>query len=367
MLSGIKHLDDNLYESLLDEIYRAPLVSDGWPKVLRKLVELTGSRNATFQTLTFRNGTVGIDKTLVAHDYPELIDDYLRIFAEFGDVRGEFLLASGTPDKIFQDHDIIDSTAKKKHGYYQEFIFPHDMDHVAMFIVNRLQSIPDPAGHGIGIQRSARQGPFDDVSLKLLHRISPHIHRAAQLQTSFFQLPEAIIGVREFINLYPHPVFQLDERFHVIAMNKQADELALSVANIETKLGDLIQNMKTSLEKISGCGSLLLSETITINETRYQPHLYKYGPKPRSYDSPLLLMLTPRTIQLSEHSLRTRFGLTNAEAKLAFAIATKHTVSSFADKNARSLNTVRSQLKSTMSKMGVSNQVELVRKIAFLS
>jgi DNA-binding CsgD family transcriptional regulator len=62
-----------------------------------------------------------------------------------------------------------------------------------------------------------------------------------------------------------------------------------------------------------------------------------------------------------EDVLRHSFGLTRAEARLVSALVSGVSVADYAGMNERSRNTVRSQLKSAMAKLGVRRQADLVR------
>jgi DNA-binding CsgD family transcriptional regulator len=59
--------------------------------------------------------------------------------------------------------------------------------------------------------------------------------------------------------------------------------------------------------------------------------------------------------------IETLFGLTKAEAALAAALASGETLRDYADASRRSLNTVKTHLKSVFAKTGTTRQAELVR------
>jgi DNA-binding CsgD family transcriptional regulator len=61
--------------------------------------------------------------------------------------------------------------------------------------------------------------------------------------------------------------------------------------------------------------------------------------------------------------LRGRYNLSPAEARLAAALASGQSMNEYAEARSVSLNTARTQLKSTMMKVGVRRQVDLVREV----
>lgn len=62
-----------------------------------------------------------------------------------------------------------------------------------------------------------------------------------------------------------------------------------------------------------------------------------------------------------------RFGLTQSEAETASAVANGETVSEIADRRRTSVDTVRTQIKIAMQKLGVRRQVDLTRFVARLT
>jgi DNA-binding CsgD family transcriptional regulator len=81
----------------------------------------------------------------------------------------------------------------------------------------------------------------------------------------------------------------------------------------------------------------------------------------------LLLKHGARPIRLPGEVLREAFGLTERESMLAIHLAEGGDLSSFADRNGLSINTVRPYLKLVFEKTGTHRQVELVRLLASLA
>lgn len=78
----------------------------------------------------------------------------------------------------------------------------------------------------------------------------------------------------------------------------------------------------------------------------------------------ILLSLTPLNAPISRHAeMRANFGLTAAEGKIALHIAEGLAPKDIAETRNVSIQTVRTQLKTVMSKMGVNRQAEIVRLI----
>lgn len=78
----------------------------------------------------------------------------------------------------------------------------------------------------------------------------------------------------------------------------------------------------------------------------------------------LVLTLSPPHAETSAlAALHHRYGLSEAEALIALALADGKTVREIADNRRSSVHTVRNQLKSVMSKMGVNRQAQLVATV----
>ena len=81
-----------------------------------------------------------------------------------------------------------------------------------------------------------------------------------------------------------------------------------------------------------------------------------------------LLIVTEKTQRVSpSQKLRETYGLTGAEAEITLLITEGHTNKDIAEMRRVSLHTVRSQLKSAMSKMEVHRQMDLARLVQNLS
>ncbi len=82
----------------------------------------------------------------------------------------------------------------------------------------------------------------------------------------------------------------------------------------------------------------------------------------------LLLMRDPNVRSPCPSELLVRlFDMTCAEAALAAALAGGQTLSGYAERTERSLNTVKTHLKAVFAKTGTSRQAEVVRLVADLS
>ena len=82
----------------------------------------------------------------------------------------------------------------------------------------------------------------------------------------------------------------------------------------------------------------------------------------------LVVMGDPvRPPETAADSFRRLFGLTDAEARLAVALLGGEPLQDYADRQGRSLNTMKTHLKSVFDKTGVGRQTELIRKLAVLA
>jgi len=88
------------------------------------------------------------------------------------------------------------------------------------------------------------------------------------------------------------------------------------------------------------------------------PHEFTFAPR-------VLVVVrgNRRTSERKAEALRTTFNLTAAEADIALQLAAGRTAELIAVARSVSVGTVRAQIKSTMSKMGVRRQIELVAQL----
>jgi DNA-binding CsgD family transcriptional regulator len=155
-------------------------------------------------------------------------------------------------------------------------------------------------------------------------------------------------------------VFQLDPfqrvRFRDGAVQNWVRTMVRATGRGERAAFPLIPSPPLSLSMKSGwqIGLVGAADGLALSS----PFFGRHGlARPRT----LFLLSLPRTSSIPTAALQARFGLTNAEAQIAFAIAQGLTTAEMAERRQVSLHTVRNQVRTVLTKMEARHRIDVAR------
>jgi DNA-binding CsgD family transcriptional regulator len=273
---------------------------------------------------------------------------------------------------VVTELDFTTAEEMDRHPYYQEFLAPLKWRWFAGVLV--------ASGDDewcVSIQRSIKQGPFLPNEQAELVRLSKALSSAAALARALgFASSQAALDAFE---LSGTAVVLLNRRGEIMKLNKSAESiLGAGIRVSKKRLISNDPNATSALDRAlhtllwSNTGSSLLPP-IALPRTNCRP-LLAYPLKLASVTAnyladcrALLVLVDPEKRSYPpETALRTGFGLTGAEARLAARLATGKSIEAVADELGVAKETARNQLKSIFSKTGVHRQAELVALFASL-
>jgi DNA-binding CsgD family transcriptional regulator len=273
---------------------------------------------------------------------------------------------------VMVDLDIMNFDDIKRHAFYQEFLAPQGL---RWFAGVKVASGDDL--WCLAIQRSIAQGPFSPVEQKALAKVSTQLSSAAALARAvgFAGAQSAV----EAFELSGSAVVLLNRRAEIIRLNPSAEKLlgrGLRVAGKRLVSHDsqasaaLDRALRTLLWNTAGSA---LHPPVALPRTGLRP-LLAYPVKLSGVTAnvladcqALLVLVDPeKRGGPPEASLRSGFGLTAAEARLAARLAAGETIDAVAGELGIAKETARNQLKSIFAKTGVRRQAELVALFARL-
>lgn len=265
-----------------------------------------------------------------------------------------------TPDEI------------KRSPYYQEFLGPQGFRWFACVLIGADETL-----WSLSPQRTIEQGPFPPGELDELARLSVRLSGAAELARAFSFA--AVSGALQAFEFSGRAVVQLNGAGGVVRLNAEAEKL---VGNgIRVIKGRLVADQRDATEALDRALHRLLwsgSETslippVPLSRRGRKPLLaYPLGLKcvadnPFANCRALLVLIDPEQRKAPpEATLRSAFGLTAAEARLASRLADGAAVETVSDALGITKATARNQLKAVFSKIGVHRQAELVAMLATL-
>jgi len=234
----------------------------------------------------------------------------------------------------------------------------------------------------VGLHRTVDQGQFKHSDLMRLERVVPHLSRALKMSSRLAMLSTqqamlqgtlnntngglAVVdgtGLVMFMNKMAERIFQQRDGLRLVG-GRIAAESSEETRALHLKIAQTIESGKRASEAVHGF------QSITRGSLK-RPFAVMVGPLGGDYrglvlsdvrDAALILIGDPETRAVPHAaSLCAMFGLTDAEARIAVALAAGKTLDEIAHDSGRSKNTLRAQMQVVFEKTGTSRQAELVR------
>lgn len=233
---------------------------------------------------------------------------------------------------------------------------------------------------GIGLHRSFEAEPFSDSELNTLKVLYPHLQRALRIHKELHRLRSrqqtlqalldrlvmglVILNPMEEV-VYCNPVAQNLLVKHQALHIGQDNRLQAYYGNEQQQLQTMINQLNTS-DHHSSHSNLAISLHHPDAEHVLNVMIAALNDSQREYSDGkvALYFSTPDlTFDVPSSTLKMLYGMTPAESQVAVALVNGLTPVRIAEIHGVSVGTVRSQLKSIYSKMGVDNQQSVIRTL----
>jgi len=348
--------------TLIDGIYEAAIVPEGWSRVLRDTAVIAGCSEALLGTV------LDNEARLIASspEFGEAYEDVLRRIPFGVNERAQRLLAHGRHGFI-TDEDVFSSDEIAREPIYQDMLIP------AGYGSGVATAIAAPTGDMtiVHCERSFSEGTVDARGIAALDRLRSHFARAGLLgrrlameraraasqALELMGLPAAVLGLRGevidanalFQALMPG-IFQ-DRALRLSIMHAPADEM-LSAAIAALARPDLPQPVRSlPIPGRRGDAPMVLHIAPVRGQAR---DVFSFASA--------IVVATPVTAGAEPEAgvIAGLFDLTPAEARLAAAIAGGHTPREAAQRLGVTEATARTTLKRILAKTGSRRQADLV-------
>jgi DNA-binding CsgD family transcriptional regulator len=231
---------------------------------------------------------------------------------------------------------------------------------------------------GLSIQRTKRQGLFDEEEKRVLSGLSDRLTEIASLTTAVGRI--ALTSATTALGKVHQPAIAVDRFGRVLDVNAAAGDLFDKHLNIKSnRLVAADQTAARCLERLyeqlrtSSDLSTLSTEPVVVRRGKKNPIVIRVLPIHGAAQSPfmgaraLLILLDLHAKGVPDPRLLTQaLGLTGAEAKLASCLGTGEPIERAAERLGVSLSTARTQLKAVFAKTNTHRQAELVALIGRL-
>lgn len=365
------HSDDD-WLALADTFTAAALGADTWDNALSGLAQGTGSRIGELIG-------IGSDNTIpfnfITDLGPEWHDEFLAAGGADPRINPFVRVGSQIPALQVRSSAEIIAPAERKRSYYlADFARRHDMQHVCLTPL-----IKDHNGLvGLAVIRSGRQGEIEARQHELFTSLAPHMRAAVKTQLALEHQGASIVaGALDTLSL---TVFVCDRAGVVRAMTAAAESL-LSRGDVLRLRHGVLHGWSTGETRsltdavALAAGGLArpaapLSCTLLLRGKRVAPVVLEILPLPRREFAfgfePRVLVVVRGAGPEAEHvkgMLQLAYHLTAAEIDIALRLADGQPPETIAAARKASIGTVRTQIRSIYTKLGVHRQTELVSRI----
>lgn len=352
------------FERLVDRIYEAGLMPRLWPSVLGELGTAVGGSGGFL--FGVRDGYVSAVNSV---EYDLTMPIFLREGWSERDPnlpRAIALNHSG----FLTDHDLLSEEEIATNEVYCNFYRKHGIGYRAGTI------IPIPSGDSIAIvvPRHQDKGPVPREVVALLDSLRPHLARASLAANRLgFERARAQADALQALGL---PGAVLRGRGQMLAANglfealmpalfqDRAQRVTITDATADALLDEALGTLPLGDHRIVKS----IPIAATTDRVPMILHVIPVCGSARDIFSQVTVMLvvTPvdRGAVPAAEVLQGLFDLTPAEARVARGIGQAETIDGLADATGVNRETIRTQLKSVLSKTGLSRQQELVSLLA---
>ena len=366
---------DRTLNDVLTMLYAAPASPAAWPRALVGVTDLLGlSASAIVRTdLSCKANSVylshGVD--------PEVERLYATGYGNQDVYRPRFLRMQGRQGELLMGDELCTVDEMKTTAFYQDILLKADI---------RLWCAVATV-HGEGIienisfyHRWKDEAPGADY-LKLAQAITPHLNNALRIRARLAHLEGFARDLYAALDQADTGIVLLDEHGCCAFVNRagkqlldQQDGLLFSKNRLLAShpqecsvLEELLRRAVAGIKRKKDIGGGTLRITRQHGRSlhiRIAPFPSEHSPGGSRFAAIALIGDPERAQRLPFETMRSVYGLTPAEAKLALLLLEGKSISEAAHENEVTKDTVRSQVKSIFLKTGTRRQGELIGLLA---
>ena len=361
------------YQTLIAFTYEAVDDESRWPVMLQELSTATDSAACYLSTYDARTGAsriihaAGMDRRFRASydDFYHKVDPWLQ--------RDEHARRPGT---VLTGEQIIGERELMRSEFYGLWLKPQQLFHALRTVVARGD---DRIVYLVSL-RTRSAGPFTSITVGLHQSLSGHIRRALGIESKLRRRAMERDAAASALDRLPFGTALVDSQGRVLVANRTAKDILEQQDGLWQRHGALTASLSSESVKLSeqiasaihGQGANHSCNVVTVSRPSGQrpfgilvlplpataPDLHRRLPV-----AVIFIADADKATALNEDSLRSLYGFTPAEARLARLLAQGRRLEEAAKELGVSLNTVRTHLKRIFGKAGTDRQADLVRVI----
>jgi DNA-binding CsgD family transcriptional regulator/PAS domain-containing protein len=365
---------------LVGQIYDAVSEPAGWNSFLDNLARAMGAQAARMRMLDRRGNCFSL---LAGAGHDSSYDENYHQYYMKVDLWNP-ILAQCDPGMVFDSSKIVPYDTFKTSEIYNDFYRHYDTFYA---LGSNIASTDDVIAR-IGVHRSHSQGTYSEQDAQLLQQLMPHLLRAFKLGSHLETMQSQLSGMQETLYRSPSPLLLIDELGQVAFTNQRAEALLGSESGLaihndqlravheaeQSELHRLLQQaVATGARKGTGSGGAMRL-TSTDGIKRYNLLITPYPSRSASHlglnrriCAAVFIHASQQSGKLPADLLKSLYGLTRSELRLAEGIIEGLTPAEAATRYGVSVNTTRSQLRALFAKTDTQRQAELVRLLMGLT
>ena len=354
-------------ENLIDQIYEAAVAVDHWPEVLQSLSDLTESVGAALATRSQDGWASWVASPKLKESTAAFLESEV---AERSEITSRMLARNYAG--FLADLDLFTVEELGHEPFLTEIMWPRGLGPAMATAI----TTPTDDLLVIHLQRSLARGHYERHVIDRADALRPHLARAAMLSARL-RLQRLQVAA-EALAIIGLPAAILSPRGRVLAANGLLQQMGTHISWLPQDRMVLLDASANALfiqaiqRRGNGAGIMAQSFPVAAANGRDMVvgHLIPTPGQARDiFDgASAIFVITPiATPQAPDAQLiQALFDLTPAEARVARGVTEGNTIDNLAQRFGVSRETIRSQIKSVLSKTGARRQTDLISRLGII-
>jgi len=352
---------------LIELIYAAVPDASRWQVFLEAFVGATGCKRGTFAL----NASEAADWMVVC--WCGWQDHEIRLYHERYAANDPWAAANNMLEgEVRTSAELCSQEEFKQSTAYREYYQPLGIESGFGGVFLRTSA----GSSGIKVARGNEQGPCGERETSVLRSLMPHLRRAAILHGELASMRVQLATFTGHLDRYPHPFLLTDADSRVLYANAAAREVTALRDGLVIETGRVMlmaparhAEFREAISEIAaGCGLPLRRLEVARPSRKVSYRLLVMnvptsGALPLGIAQPAAAVLVVDSDSGKEPDLailRELFSLTPAEDRVTGRLVLGRSVDEIAQETGTSIETVRSQVRSILSKTGTTRQGEMI-------
>jgi DNA-binding CsgD family transcriptional regulator len=354
---------------LIEKVYEAALDDTLWPSLAPEIARTFESTSTAVITQDIKRGTVR-QLTLTSNLDSQLWEQYRSYYHRY-DVWVERGIKYGF-SKVVASKDIVTDSELEGTEFY-DFLRKTE----TFYVVGSVFPVSNDEIGVLGIHRPRNGANYNEEDKRRVAMFVTHLIRALQINRKFSDEELNHRAAVDTVDRLKVATMVVTAECRVVYANREAesllsqgDGLGVTHGRITTparSTTELLMRMVAGSVQTAGGGKGTPGGILAIARrdrlplslviAPFRQERNNMGPQ---FPAAILFIRDPERSTVATIALQSIFGLTLAEANIATALSEGKSVGEVAELNGTSLSTVRTHVKSILSKTGTNRQAELV-------